>query len=385
MPHSEHDKEHHQFSSQTKETKEEEPTTKIQTSSSFLLCFSLVLHPSCPVWRITLLYTLSLKPKNDQESPYSLYGCPESLSLVCRPPFDAEHSNGVQITNKNVDRLKARLVVKVYTQVYGSDYGDTFFLVAKIASVHLLLSMFIWSNHRFYCSWESGLVCRLRRSLYGLKQSPQAWFSHFRSVVKEFDMFHSTVDHSVFYHHNSSGQCIYLVVYVDDIVITGNNQNDIQKLKQHIFTHFQTKDLGKLKYFLEIEIAQSSSDVVLSQRKYVLDILEETSMLDCKPVDIPMDPNVKLILGQRKPLGDPGRYQQLVGKLNYLTITRPNISFLVSVVSQFLQSPCDSHWDVVIRILRYIKSTPGQGVLYENRGHTQVVGYRCRLGWLTHR
>ncbi|RVW82543.1 Retrovirus-related Pol polyprotein from transposon RE2 [Vitis vinifera] len=94
-------------------------------------------------------------------------------------------------------------------------------------------------------------------------------------------------------------------------------------------------------------------------------------MLGCKPVDTPMDPNVKLIPGQGEPLGDPGRYRRLVGKLNYLTITRPDISFPVSVVSQFLQSPCDSHWDAVIRILRYIKSTPGQGVLYENRGHAQ--------------
>ena len=110
-------------------------------------------------------------------------------------------------------------------------------------------------------------------------------------------MFRSTADHSVFYHHNSSGQCIYLVVYVDDIVIIGSDQNGIKKLKQHFFTHFQTKYLEKLKYFLGIEIAQSSSGMVLSQRKYALDILEETDMLDCKPVDTPMDPNVKLILG----------------------------------------------------------------------------------------
>ncbi|RVW17871.1 Retrovirus-related Pol polyprotein from transposon RE1 [Vitis vinifera] len=197
----------------------------------------------------------------------------------------------------------------------------------------------------FVAQGESGLVCRLRRSLYGLKQSPRAWFSRFSSVVQEFGMLRSS------------------------------DQDGIQKLKQHLFTHFQTKDLGKLKYFLGIEIAQSSSGVVLSQRKYALDILEETGMLDCKPVDTPMDPNVKLVPGQGEPLGDPGRYRRLVGKLNYLTITRPDISFPVSVVSQFLQSPCDSHWDAVIRILRYIKSTPGQGVLYENRGHTQVVGY----------
>ena len=98
-------------------------------------------------------------------------------------------------------------------------------------------------------------------------------------------------------------------------------------------------------------------------------------MLDCKPVDTPMDHNVKLVPGQGESFGDPGRYRRLVGKLNYLTITRPDISFSVSVVSQFLQSPCDSHWDAVICILRYIKSAPGQGVLYENRGHTQVIGY----------
>ncbi|RVW83831.1 Retrovirus-related Pol polyprotein from transposon RE1 [Vitis vinifera] len=270
-----------------------------------------------------------------------------------------------------VDRLKARLVAKGYTQVYGSDYGDTFSPVAKIASVRLLLSMAAmcsWPLYQldiknaflhgdlaeevymeqppgFVAQGESGLVCRLRRSLYGLKQSPRAWFSRFSSVVQEFGMLRSS------------------------------DQDGIQKLKQHLFTHFQTKDLGKLKYFLGIEIAQSSSGVVLSQRKYALDILEETGMLDCKPVDTPMDPNVKLAPGQGEPLGDPGRYRRLVGKLNYLTITRPDISFPVSVVSQFLQSPCDSHWDAVIRILRYIKSTPGQGVLYENRGHTQVVGY----------
>ena len=88
-----------------------------------------------------------------------------------------------------------------------------------------------------------------------------------------------------------------------------------------------------------------------------------------------MDPNIKLVLGQGKPLRDPRRYQQFVGKLNYITITWSNISFPMSVVSQFLQSPCDSHWDAAVRILRYVKGTLGQGVLYENKYHTQIVGY----------
>ncbi|RVW30577.1 Retrovirus-related Pol polyprotein from transposon RE2 [Vitis vinifera] len=243
-----------------------------------------------------------------------------------------------------VDRLKARLVAKGYTQVYGSDYGDTFSPVAKIASVRLLLSMAAMRSWPLYQLdiKNAFLHGDLAEEVY--MEQPPGFVAQ-----GESGLVCSTADHSVFYHHNSSGQCIYLVVYVDDIVITGSDQNGIQKLKQHLFTHFQTKDLGKLKYFLGIEIAQSSSGVVLSQRKYALDILEETGMLHCKPIDTPMDPNVKLIPGQGGPLGDPGRYRRL--------------------------SPCDSHWDAVIRILRYIKSTPSQGVLYENKGHTQVVGY----------
>ena len=108
-------------------------------------------------------------------------------------------------------------------------------------------------------------------------------------------MTRSISDHFVFYDHTSLGKCIYLIVYVDDIVISSSDQDGIRKLKQHLFSHFHTKDLGKLKYFLGIEIAQSKSDAVMSQRKYVLDILEETGMLDYKLVDTPMDPNVKLV------------------------------------------------------------------------------------------
>ena len=127
----------------------------------------------------------------------------------------------------------------------------------------------------FVAQGESSLVCRLRCSLYGLKQSPRTWFGRFSFVVQEFGMTRSTSDHSIFYHHTSLGQYIYLIVYVDDIVITSSDQDGIRKLKQHLFSHFQTKDLGKLKYFMGIEIIQSKSGVIMSQRKYVLDISEE--------------------------------------------------------------------------------------------------------------
>ena len=111
-------------------------------------------------------------------------------------------------------------------------------------------------------------------------------------------MIRSAVDHSIFSHHSSTRKCIYLIVYVDDIVITGTDQDGIQKLKQHLFSHFRIKDLEKLKYFLGIEVAQSNSGVVICQRKYTLDILTDTGMLECKPVDSPMDSNVKLVPSQ---------------------------------------------------------------------------------------
>ena len=147
---------------------------------------------------------------------------------------------------------------------------------------------------------EFGLVCKLCHSLYGLKQSHRAWFSLFSLVVQEFGMIRSAADHSIIYHYISIGQCIYLIVYVDDIVITGSDQDGIQKLKQHFFNHFKTKDLEKLKNFLGIEVAQSNSEVVISQRNYTLDILTDTCKLDYKLVNTPMDPNVKLVPGQEE-------------------------------------------------------------------------------------
>ena len=117
-----------------------------------------------------------------------------------------------------------------------------------------------------------------------------------------------------------------------------------------------------------------------------LNILEDSSMLDYKPIDITMDPNVKLVPRQREAPRDLRRYRRLESKLNHLTITCPDISFPMIVVSQFLQSPCDSHWDAAVRILCYVKGTPNQRVLYKNKGHTKIVGYsHTNWGRLTHR
>ena len=151
-------------------------------------------------------------------------------------------------------------------------------------------------------------------------------------MIQQFGMIQSEANHSVFYCHTPRGY-IYLIVYVDDIVITSSDSHGIMEVKQHLCHHFQTKDLDKLRYFLGIEVVQSKDGIVLSQRKYAMDILKETSLFGAKPVDTPMDLDVKLLRNKGEPLFDPGRYRRLVGKLNYLTVTRLDISFAVIVVS----------------------------------------------------
>ena len=170
------------------------------------------------------------------------------------------------------------------------------------------------------------------------------------------------------------------MVYVDDIVITGNETTKIVQLKEHLFSHFQTKDLGHSKYFLGIEVAQSRDGVMISQKKYALDILEKTDVQNCRPVDSPMDPNLKLMADQSEVYPDSKRYRRLVGKLINLTITRPDIFFAVGVVSQFMQNPHVDHWNAVMRILRYVKRAPGKGLLYDDKGNTQLSGY-CDADW----
>ena len=195
----------------------------------------------------------------------------------------------------------------------------------------------------FVTQGEIGRVCRLQKSLYGLKQSPCAWFGKFSQVVKEFGMQKSKFDHSVFY-RNSSSSIILLVVYVDDIVITRSDSKGISSHKFFLQSQFHEKDLGMLRYFLGIEM-RSKHEIFLSQRKYVFDLLFETGKSRVKPCSFPMVPSVHLTR-EGETFKDPERYRRLVG-MNYLTITFPDIAHSFSIVSHYMSSPTVSHWAVV--------------------------------------
>lgn len=223
-----------------------------------------------------------------------------------------------------------------------------------------------------------GKVCRLRKSLYGLKQSPRAWFDRFRRAMIGVGYQQINADHTVFFRQHG-GHTTMLAVYVDDMIITGDDEGEIAQLKARLGKEFEVKDLGQLRYFLGIEVARGEEGVVLSQRKYVLDLLKETGMLGCKPATSPIDQKFKLSAEAGEPV-DRERYQRLVGRLIYLSHTRPDISFAVSVVSRYMHDPRKGHMEVVYRILRYLKSAPGKGLIFRKNGHLGIEGY-CDADW----
>ena len=160
-------------------------------------------------------------------------------------------------------------------------------------------------------------------------------------------------------------------MYVGDIVITGSDSKDISSLKSFLQSQFHTKDLGMLKYFLGIEVMRKKHRIFLSQRKYVLDLFSETGKLGVKSCNSPMVPGLHLTR-EGETFEDSERYRRLVGKLNYLTVTRLDIAHSISVVSQYMSAPTIDHWVVVEHTLYYLKGASRLGILYSNHGHNKI-------------
>ena len=164
----------------------------------------------------------------------------------------------------------------------------------------------------------------------------------------------SKSDYSLFT-KNDSGVFVVLLVYVDDIINTCNNDNMVSKVKTFLANSFSIKDLGPLRYFLGIEVSWSKQGIFLCQRKYTLDILSDSGQIGSRPSPFPMEQNLKLRPTDGAPLSDPTVYRRLVGRLLYLTVTRPNIQYFVNTLSQFMQNPHSTHLDAAQRVLRYLK------------------------------
>ena len=222
-------------------------------------------------------------------------------------------------------------------------------------------------------------VCKLSKSLHGLKQAPRQWFAKLSSALLQFGFKQSKADYSLFV-KNHEGKFLVVLIYVDDMIITGNSPQTLNDLKKYLHTQFHMKDLGDWKYFLGLEIKKSSQGLFVCQQKYTLDLLQETGMANCKPLKLPIAQRLKLLADSGTQLSYPNPYRRLVGKLIYLSITRPDITYAVHILSQFMTKPTTEHMEAANHLLCYLKSCPGQGILLTADSTSQVTGY-CDSDW----
>ncbi|XP_062075067.1 uncharacterized mitochondrial protein AtMg00810-like [Humulus lupulus] len=209
------------------------------------------------------------------------------------------------------------------------------------------------------------LVCKLHKSIYGLKQSSRQWYTTLSDALLSAGFKQSQADYTLFT-KGQDDQFIALLVYVDDIIIAGPNLKLLHQLQHSLHARFKLKALGTLKYFLGFEIARSERGLFISQRQYTINLLEDTGYLGSKPAKTPMDPKLKLDNIQGEPLADPSQYRRLIGRLLYLTLSRPDITYSVHTLSQFMSAPRTTHLQAVHHLLRFLKGSPGQGLLYSS-------------------
>ena len=284
---------------------------------------------------------------------WSLVPRPPGTNLIgCKWIFKTK-----QKADGSIDKFKARLVARGFTQQYGIDYQDTFSPVVKPATVRLVLSIAVardWHLRQIdisnaflhgvldetaYMQQPPGFqdprypdyVCKLHKSIYGLKQSPRAWYSRLSDRLHQLGFVPSATDTSLFI-FNHSGVTIYMLVYVDDIVIASSSSAASDRLLQQLSDSFPVKDLGPLHLFLGIEVIRNSGGMTLTQKKYALDLLQRTDMANCKAVSTPMCTHEKLTRDAGHKLDDDGafKYRSTVGALQYLTLTRPDLSYAVN-------------------------------------------------------
>lgn len=301
--------------------------------------------------------------------------------------------------NGNPVRHKARLVAKGFLQKAGIDYEETYAPVAKLATVRIVLAISVQKGYFLHqldvktaflygtlkeeifmaipegLQASQGLVCKLQKSLYGLKQSPKCWNEKFNSFLLEYGFDRSKHDYCLYFKFTASN-VLYLILYVDDILIAGNNLELIEKLKKELSKIFKMSDCGPLRCYLgtKIDYDQKSGILKMSQRSHIDKILEKFGLVDCNPAKTPMEKGLQMSLDDGKRTEKP--YRELLGSLMYLMLSvRPDICYHVGYMGRFQQQPSETHWQVLKRIVRYLKGTKNLKLVYKKADCAELIGY----------
>ncbi|PKU78440.1 Retrovirus-related Pol polyprotein from transposon TNT 1-94 [Dendrobium catenatum] len=284
-------------------------------------------------------------------------------------------------------RLKARLVAQGNHQEYGINYIETFSPVAELPTIRILLTIALhhsWPVHQLdventflHCNINETIymlqpkgfedkakpnhVCLLHKAIYGLKQAPHQWYNMFTLSLTSLGFTHSKSDPSILIFHKNSTQ-IYILVYVNNILITGNNDNEISALIKQLNQSYALKHLGHVHNVLCIKIQSDSNRYFLSQPHYANSILQLIGHANCKPTTNPACTKLPLTIRSDPILSDSALFRRIIGSLQYLTLTHPDIAFSVNLLSQHMHNPLPTHIHLLKQLLWYINETQNFGI-----------------------
>ncbi|XP_016690648.1 uncharacterized protein [Gossypium hirsutum] len=265
----------------------------------------------------------------------------------------------------SVNKFKARLVLKGYAQVFRVDYSETFALVVRLNTVRLLFALTAQKNWKVFQDNEDK-VYLLKKALYGLKQAPRAWNSRIDDHLVGLGFQKSQFELTLYVKHEGTNTLV-ISVYVDDLLITGSNIDQVNQFKLEMKKVFEMTDLGLMSYFLDIEIKQNQNEVFICQRKYAKEILRKFHMEDCKAMSTPMNQKEKLIKDDGSAKVIEAEFRSLVGCLMYLAATRPDILNDVSILSRFMHCPNETHMRDAKHVLLELEEKQSTEILVDNQ------------------
>lgn len=300
----------------------------------------------------------------------------------------------------SIEKYKARLVAKGFKQKYGIDYTETFSPVVKYVTLRMVIAItkyFEWRldqldvvtaflygvmKEQVFCAVPEGVdldaqfdCLELVKAIYGLKQASRVWNETFDEFVRSVGFQVSAFDPCL-YIKVADGHCVLLLVYVDDVLVTGSSAELISQTKTDLKTRFEMTDSGKCAFVLGIELLDGQDgSVTMCQRRYVDDILKRFNMDECKAVVSPVDVSTRLVPSNASTSVD-APFREAVGALMHLmTATRPDIAYAVGYVSRFMENPQETHWAAVKRIFRYLQGTKTHGICFKVSEDIDFRGY----------